>query len=143
MQSHLKIYAELLGVASTPSSHERERIECTEGRIPLLSMYETMPETVIATCGLPRSIQLWLPDDWQPILQFMLHQEPAAVGLDTATFAALRRVMLGNAVSIEIGNDGAIQLPEHLCEFAGITDVAYWRHLGSVIELLAAPTTSN
>lgn len=143
MQSHLNIYAELLGVASTPSSHERERIECTEGRIPLLSMYARMPETVIVTCGLPRSIQLWLPDDWQPILQFMLHQEPAAIDLDTETFAALRRVMLGNAVGIEVGNDGAIELPEHLREFAGITDVAYWRHLGRVIELAASRDASN
>lgn len=143
MKSHQNIYAELLGVDSTPSSHESEQIECSEGRMSLAGIYEAMPEFVMVTIGLPCSIHLWLPDHWQFVSNFLLHQEPAAIGLNAETLASLSRVLLGSAASVEVGQDGAIELPEHLREFAGISDVAYWRRHGRVIELAASPDASN
>lgn len=143
MKSHQNIYAELLGVDSTPSLHESERIECIEGRISLDRIYETRPEFVMATIGLPRSIHLWMPDHWQFISNFLLHPEPTAIGMDAEALASLRRVLLGSAASVEVGQDGAIELPEHLREFAGIADAAYWRRHGRVIELAASPDASN
>ena len=143
MKSHQTIYAELLGVASTPSRHESERIECTEGRISLDRIYEAMPEFVMATIGLPRSIHLWMPDHWQFVSNFLLHQEPTTMDMETEVLASLRRVLLGSAASVEVGQDGAIELPVHLLEFAGIADAAYWRRYGRVIELAASPNASN
>lgn len=137
------LYLQLLGVTTAPSIHDGESLVCSNGCVSVADMPFDNLDCFIATAGLPRSILLFTSKAWQPISHFLLHQKAAEIDLDAETFASLRRVLLGSAVSVTIETEDSIALPDHLLEHAGIGEIVIWRQLGSAIELLAPSNLSH
>jgi len=94
--------------------------------------------TIIATAGLPQCVLLLNSEHWEAIRAKLIGMAVQSNLPFPLAMQAFRSLLLGNAVELEIGPSGAVELPIHLFEHAQITGKVRSVWHGSAIELVCA-----
>jgi hypothetical protein len=97
--------------------------------------------TIIATAGWPQCVLLLNNEHWEAIRTKLIGMTVQRNLPFPPAIQAFRSLLLGNAVELEIGASGTMELPTHLLEHAQINGkIRFVRH-GAAIELVrvAAP----
>lgn len=94
--------------------------------------------TIIATAGWPQCVLLLNSQHWEAISAQLIGMTGQSNLPFPPPIQALRSLLLGNAVELEIGPSGTVELPIHLLEHAQIAGKvrSFWH--GSAIELVCA-----
>lgn len=105
-------------------------------RLRLPAEFSNSKSTLVLTAGLRRHLLLFRQNEWTSILSGLLNENPRSNSADEQKrTAALRRLILGCAVNLQISSRGIIRLPEQLIEYANISDPVVWNPTSTGIEI--------
>ena len=105
-------------------------------RLRLPAAFCMSKSTLVLTAGLRGHLLLFRQNEWTPIVYGLLNEDLRSNSTDEQHRAvALRRLILGCAVSLKISSRGTIRLPEHLIGYANINGRVVWHPTSTGIEL--------